>query len=67
MDTAGLTRQWILFHLPTPTYPTYIIKSGLWPTILKFFNNLSEKLIGNAQQNSHQTCKEVKWQPFGGI
>ena len=48
---------------PRPTYPTYIMKIGGWPTILEFFDNLSQKLIQTTQQNSHQTCNEVKRPP----
>ena len=46
-----------------PTYPTYIMKIGLWPTVLKFFYFLSQKLIWTTQQNAHPTCKEVKRPP----
>ena len=37
-----------------PTYPTYIMMIGVWPTLLEFFDFLSQKLIRTTQQNSHQ-------------
>ena len=36
------------------TYPTYDMKIGLWPAILEFFDNLSQKSICTVHQNSHQ-------------
>ena len=43
-----------------PIFTTYNIKIGIWPAVLKFFDFLSQELIQTTQQNSHQTCKEVK-------
>ena len=66
-DTAWSTRNLIKFHHPSSTYPTYIMRIGVWPTMLKFFDKLSQKLILTAHHKSHQTCKGVKQQPFNQI
>ena len=60
MDTAGSSRQLIKLHHPSRTYPIYIMRIGLWPTILKFFDNLSLKSIRTAHHKSHQLVMKVK-------
>ena len=40
-----------------PTCTTYNMKIEVWPAILKFFDNLSQKSIRTTQQNSHQFRK----------
>ena len=40
-------------------YLTYDMKIGLWPVSLEFSDNLSQKLIRTAHQNSHQFLKKL--------
>ena len=40
-------------------YPTYILKIGVWPTILEFFGTFNHKSIRTAHQNSHQILKKL--------
>ena len=64
MDTAGSTSQWVNSTIHPLTSTAYNMKIQVWPTVLKFFDFLSQKLIWTTQQNSHQTCKEAETSPF---
>ena len=41
------------------TYPTYVMKIGVWLSIWDFFDNLSQKSVRTAQQHSHQFLKKL--------